>query len=335
MRRPRIEVFDLNLLRILDALYRHRSVNLAAAEIGVSPSAISHALGRLRQNFEDELFVKGPEGMAPTTFVIELAEPVSEALRHLRKVLGPQEFDPKTSLRQFKIRANSHAAALLLPEAVRRMRSEAPSVTLMVDCEHSKSIADELDASLVDLVIGAFSDLPNRLDSELLLSDRWCWVMRADHPVLGDTPTTERLMAQPLLVIAATDVAYTKSGLFREAGVERPMVASSQFIDDQQGQSRFLNIKGTVVLNRAEPVSSIVANSDLIALIPHRMAAQAAENLELAILPFDDEHGELDHRMVWHRRNSDDPASEWLRTLFQEVARGMDDTAMPHISVTA
>jgi DNA-binding transcriptional LysR family regulator len=321
LRRPRIEVFDLNLLRILDALYRHRSVNLAAAEIGVSPSAISHALGRLRQNFEDELFVKGVDGMVPTTFVIELAEPIAEALRHLGKVLGPQQFEPKTSLRQFKVRANTHAAALLLPEVIRRLRDEAPNATMMIDCEYSKSIADELDASLVDVVIGAFSNLPSRLDSEILFSDRWCWVMRADHPVLQGDPTPETLMEQPLLVIAATDVAHSDSGMYYEAGVERPMVASRQFIDDQRGRSRFMNIKGTVVLNSAEPSPSIVANSDLIALIPQRMASQGMRSYNLAILPFNDEHGELDHRIVWHRRNSDDAAITWLRSLFSEVAR--------------
>lgn len=323
MRRPRIEVFDLNLLRILDALYRHRSVNLAAAEIGVSPSAISHALSRLRQHFEDELFVKGADGMIPTTAVIELAESIAESLRHLRSVLGPQQFDPTTSPRQFKVRANTHAVALLLPEVIRRIRAEAPNVTMVVDCEYSKSVADELDASLVDIVIGAFSNLPARLDSEPLFADRWCWVMRADHPILGTSPSTETIMEHPLLVVAATDVAPSDSGMLYEAGVERPMIASRQFIGPARSRSRFLDIKGTVVLNSAEPAAAIVAATDLIALIPERMAQNAKRTLALAVMPFDDEHGGLEHRIVWHRRNSEDPAIEWLRLLFQDVARGI------------
>ena len=80
MRHPRIETFDLNLLRIFDALYQHGSVIAAATEISVSPSAISHALKRLRYTFDDELFVKERGGMIPTPRATEIAEQVAGIL---------------------------------------------------------------------------------------------------------------------------------------------------------------------------------------------------------------------------------------------------------------
>lgn len=320
MRRPRIEAFDLNLLRILDALDRHRSVNLAAGEIGVSPSAVSHALGRLRQNFEDELFVKGRDGMAPTTLMSELAKPIGEALRELRKVLGPQEFDPATSDRQFRLHSNTYAASLFMPELVHRLRLEAPSVRLIIDCDYSRNVADELDASLIDLVLDTFHTLPQRFESELLLIDHWRWFMRADHPIVTINPTTAKLMAQPMIVIATTNRSDTNTGTFAESGVERLMVPHPLFLDDPGAESRHNQVRGTVVVNSAEFIPELLARSDLISLLPERMVAAKHTSAALVTLPFLEEGDVFEHRLVWHRRTGADPALDWLRSIILEIA---------------
>jgi DNA-binding transcriptional LysR family regulator len=324
MRHPRLGTIDLNLLRTFDALFRHRSVNLAAGEIAVSPSAISHALSRLRQSFDDELFIKGPDGMVPTACATELAGPIGTALNHIRSALGPQDFDPATSNRQFKLRANEYISRLILPQVIRRIRQVAPGVSLVVDCDYSRGIADELDSSLIDMAVGTFANLPPRLESEILFDDRWRWVLRADHPALDGPLSAEELMKHPLLVVASTEAIISMEGTVHEGGVERLLVASKRFLETGEGGARYLNVKGSLIINSGDAVPAILAQTDLVSLLPERMALAIAANLNLVVLPFGDDESEFDHRVIWHRRNNDDPAISWLRSIFVEAALGME-----------
>src|SRR6202022_3871734 len=253
MRHPRIETFDLNLLKIFDALFQHENLNAAASEIAVSPSAISHALGRLRETFDDELFVKGPGGMTPTARATEIADRVAAVLLQVRSVLGPEEFDPQKTERHFRLLCNHYVGWLILPHLMKHLREKAPGITLTVACEYSKAIADELDTGVVDLVIGTFGQMPERLGSELLYSDRWVWVLRADHPALSTELTTESLLQLPQLVIAINEVGRSIDGFVTEAGLERLTVANKMFLGDTTARSRYsAQVKGAVVINSAD-----------------------------------------------------------------------------------
>jgi DNA-binding transcriptional LysR family regulator len=318
MRHPRLETFDLNLLKVFDALFQHGSVNAAASEIAVSPSAISHALSRLREAFDDDLFVKGPGGMAPTARAAEIADRVAALLLQVRSVLGSEEFDPGRSERQFRVLCNHYAGWLILPYLVRRLREKAPGVTLTVECEYSKSIADELDTGVVDLVIGTFGQMPERLESELLYSDRWIWVLRADHPSLATDLTTERLLQLPQLVIAINEVGRSIDGFVTEAGLERFTVANKMFLGDVAARSRYsAQVKAAMVINSAEVALAILARSDLVALLPERLANAMSRFYNLRTIEFEEKNNVLEHRLVWHRKHGDDPAITWLRTVFR------------------
>ncbi|HWO39962.1 MAG TPA: LysR family transcriptional regulator [Candidatus Acidoferrum sp.] len=317
MRHPRLETFDLNLLKIFDALFQHGSVNAAASEIAVSPSAISHALGRLREAFDDDLFVKGPGGMSPTARATEIADRVAAVLLQVRSVLGSEEFDPRKSERHFRVLCNHYAGWLILPYAVRHLLEKAPGITLTVECEYSKSIADELDTGVVDLVIGTFGQMPERLESELLYSDRWVWVLRADHPSLTTELTTERLLQLPQLVIAINEVGRSIDGFVTEAGLERLTVANKMFLGDVAARSRYsAQLKAAMVINSAEVALAILARSDLVALLPERLANTMSRLYKLKIIEFEEKDNVLEHRLVWHRKHGADPATTWLRAVF-------------------
>jgi len=318
MRHPRLETFDLNLLKVFDALFQHGSVNAAASEIAVSPSAISHALGRLREAFDDDLFVKGPGGMAPTARATEIADRVAALLLQVRSVLGSEEFDPQKSERHFRVLCNHYAGWLILPYVVRHLREKAPEITLTVECEYSKSIADELDTGVVDLVIGTFGQMPERLESELLYSDRWIWVLRADHPALSTELTTERLLQLPQLVIAINEVGRSIDGFVTEAGLERLTVANKIFLGDVAARSRYsTQIKGALIINSAEVALAILERSDLVALLPERLAKVMSRLYKLKTIEFEEKDNVLEHRLVWHRKHGADPATAWLRAVFR------------------
>src|ERR1700760_2589964 len=106
---------DLNLLRVFHALSEERSVTRAGARLGLTQSAVSHALGRLRYILNDELFVRGPRGMLPTARAIEMGPPVHAALVQLQAAIAPADFSPASSERRFVLVAGTYACAVLAP----------------------------------------------------------------------------------------------------------------------------------------------------------------------------------------------------------------------------
>ena len=106
--------FDLNLLIVFDAVMQERSVTRAGSRLGLSQPAVSHALGRLRHMLKDELFVRTPEGMAPTPRAEQLAEPLRRALNDMQLALEPKVFDPSEADRQFVVALNNYAAVIVV-----------------------------------------------------------------------------------------------------------------------------------------------------------------------------------------------------------------------------
>jgi len=318
MRRPRIETFDLNLLRVFDALFQHGSVTAAGDEIGVSSSAISHSLGRLRELFDDELFVKGPAGMMPTARAAEIADRVAAVLIQIRDVLEPPQFKPELTERNFQIRCNHFISWLLLPHLISRIRADNRDIRVMVKCDDGGVIADELDAGIIDLVVGTFGHVPERLASEPLLTDCWTWVMRADHPALADGLTSEQIFKLPQLVIANSGVGRSIDGVLVEAGLERLAVADKTFLGDLKTTSRYnTQVNGALVINSALVAPAVLAQSDLVALLPARLATAMAKANQLAMVNFDRPDNHFEHCLVWHRKHGADPAIAWLRSLFR------------------
>src|SRR3978361_463301 len=123
---------DLNLLRVLDVMLEERSVTRTGARLGLTQSAVSHALSRLRHMLNDELFVRGPGGMAPTPRALEMGPQVHAALNQLQAAVAPSDFDPATSERRFAVVTGAYASAILAPPLAGRLAEVAPHVELMI-----------------------------------------------------------------------------------------------------------------------------------------------------------------------------------------------------------
>src|SRR5947209_6259307 len=126
------EQLDLNLLRIFEALMDERSATRAGARLGLTQSAISHALNRLRYVLQDELFVRSPDGMQPTERATEIAPRLRQGLLQLQLALAPSEFIPARTERRFTVTCTEYAGAVLLPPLIARLRAEAPRASLNV-----------------------------------------------------------------------------------------------------------------------------------------------------------------------------------------------------------
>jgi DNA-binding transcriptional LysR family regulator len=323
MNTPHLNSLDLNLLRVFEALLEEGSVTRAAQRLGLTQSAVSHALNRLRYALGDELFVRAPDGMRATPQAAEIAPGVLRGMRQLQAAFAPAEFDPATSTRRFTLDAGTYACAVMLPEVVARLRAEAPRVELRIR-NAGPGLVDTLDAGRVDAAIGGFARVPDRFAKEPLFEERLVWVMRADHPMANEPLTIDRLCALPHIIIAMAEDAQVVDGSVVDNGLERRVIwddGSVQREMSAQGKQRIV----ALTVPDSHSALSIVSRTDMVAFVPRRLAlAFQPFGLKLKDPPYPTLGGEIS--LVW-RKDQDSAALTWLRSLILSTAAALQASA--------
>jgi DNA-binding transcriptional LysR family regulator len=204
---------DLNLLVVFEAVLKERHVGLAAEKLNLSPSAVSHALRRMRRLLNDPLFLRNPRGVVPTARATELAEPVADILARVRNVVATAApFDPATSTRRFMIAAPDAVSAVLLPDLLNAMRRSAPGIDLglrqalpapgALGLEQSwQPLLCEIEAAAIDIALLPINTVPARFTAQKLYDEDFVVAMRAGHPLL-DRPTLDGFCAHQHLVVS-------------------------------------------------------------------------------------------------------------------------------------
>ena len=311
---------DLNLLRVFDALFEERSVTRAGSRLHVTQSAVSHALARLRDILDDELFVKSPDGMTPTAKARAVGPRLRAGLLQVQAALSVDAFDPATTEHHYTIAADAYACTVLLPSVVGRIRADAPGVDVRI-APGVADIGEALDTGRVDLAISAYGRVPERLGLHVLLRDRLVWVLRADHPMAQGPLTLERLASLPHLVRAVTDErTEAMDGMIVEHGLERRVAQDGDgaLIDALAGIGRRRQVRLTVPSTHA--ALAVVGETDLAALVPWRMASAWADHYRLKWMEPPYPGPETQLSMVWHLGHGGDPALKWLRDTIAAVA---------------
>lgn len=295
-----LSAIDLNLLRIFEALMSERQVTRAGRKLGLSQPAMSNALNRLRFLFKDELLVRGPAGMQPTPRALELEVPIRQALQQIEAVLrAGQGFAPATARRGFAVGFADYAGALLLPALTARLRS-APGIDLRVEPTDGEAAAAAVDAGGLDAALGTFPAPLPRLRQAPLFEESPVCVARRDHPELARGLGLETYLAlSHLRVTSQEGPERALAQLLEERGLERRVALS---------------------LPQLLLAPEALAGSDLLGTMGERLARRAAERWPLAVWapPFDLPRFRLS--LVWHRRNDNDPAQQWLRETLQSLA---------------
>ena len=229
---------DLNLLVLFEAVLQEGHVGRAAAQLNLTPSAVSHGLGRLRRLLDDPVFLRTPKGVVPTARALDLAGPIAEVLAGARRVLASaQPFDPATSKRLFAIGAPDGASGVLFP-LLARIRERAPGLDLRL-FQLLPGPAREapgnwerawagLDARTFDLVIGPFLDVPARFAITSLAEEDFVVASRPGHP-FAQAPSLEAYCAAHHLVVSLNenrlgfvDAALAARGLRRRVALTVP-----------------------------------------------------------------------------------------------------------------
>lgn len=314
------DALDLNLLRVFEALIDERSATRAGARLGLTQSAISHALNRLRYVLKDELFVRGPEGMQPTERAAEIAPRLRQGLAQLQLALAPSEFVPQTTDRRFTITCTEYASAVLLPGLIARLRVEAPHASLNV-LPSNQGVADSLRSGRADLAIGGFRRAPDWFVSEVLFSDTRVWLLSADHPAAREELTLERLAELPHLIIAATgEDERAIEGYVLDHGLERLVTRSD--IGLLQGALAAKGLRRNVVVTTPHFVAALasVRQSDIAASVPRRLATTFMGLFRFIMFEPPYPSPPFEMSALWLREHGEQPAIAWLRRLLREVA---------------
>ncbi len=314
---------DLNLLRVFEAVMTNASVSGAARELGVTASAISHSLARLRALLGDELFVLGETGMTPTKRALAIAPHVSGGLEKLAQaLLHSHAFDPGQAVRTFHVAATDNMCLAVLAPLVGRLSRRAPHVSLRVLPPGRTDAVRLLDDGRLDVALGWFADLPDRMRHALLLTDQETVIVRPGHPLTRGEVSTRRLFAYPHLVVDLTGSAEHDAsgfmddrGVLRRTWIERLLLEMS---DDSQG----LVGRVAVTVPNFAAVPALLLASDMVATVPRRIAVWAAQRDGVVMLGLPYEPLEAEVRAIWHQRSDQDAGLRWLVAEMIEAVRG-------------
>ncbi|MET0240479.1 MAG: LysR family transcriptional regulator [Sphingobium sp.] len=294
---------DLNLLRVFDALHELRSVTRAAGRLGLTQSAISHALGRLRTALDDPLFHRSAGGLQPTARALEIAPGIREGLGQIRGALAPSLFDPAKAERQFAIGAASYFCTILIPDLLARARTVAPGINFLVVNPLPDMLA-ALDEGTVDLVVGAFGKVPARFLCEPLYREELVWIASRNHPMIDDPFFARRIVEQPRLEIIAGRPTSGGGAYASAGGLEWRVTTDSGRSSDRR-----------IGVYDAGAAVRLVSQTDLVARVPRQLAMRAADPVNLAIIEGAPRTEQVGMSMVSHLRLASDAGLSWLRAL--------------------
>jgi len=304
---------DLNLLRVFDVLLEERSVTRAGARLGLTPSAVSHALSRLRYHLGDDLFQRDGQGMQPTRRAMEIGPSLHTALGQLQSALTPADFDPAVSDHRFNVVTGAYACAVLMPTVVAELQARAPGVILQI-AENPPDLVEQLDAGRADFVVGLLDAAPERFARHRLMTEALAWVVRAGHPLTAGPATLESLVSVPHVVVAG-----------RREPVGRPAITVRASWEDlgafeSELAKRGLRRRVGVVAPDTFSAMTIVARSEMAALIPRRFALLSAQSGRLALIEPPYESAAVDVTLLYRKDRLAEPPVTWMRELLIEAA---------------
>ncbi len=299
--RMNLSSLDLNLLVALDALLGEASVSRAAARIGLSQPAASHALRRLREIVGDPLLVRVGARMELTRRAQALRAPLSEALEQVRGLFVADGFDAATSTRRFALMIPDLVVDLLMPSLVERVGAQAPHVRLDVVPWQAPPLVTAEAARAIDLVLSCKGEAYPGFHRQLLYTDKDAIAVRHGHPLgrrLSRLPTF--LEARHVAVVTRGQQLDMIDEWLLDAGVERRIA---------------LAVPSYLQALR------MAARTDLVAFVPGRLIAALSEPLSLITVQPPLDPG-VDEQFMFHpTRAQHDLGSVWLRTIVLDIGR--------------
>ncbi|SEG69630.1 LysR family transcriptional regulator [Marinobacterium lutimaris] len=288
---------DLNLIRTFITLYELRSVTLAAEQLYVTQPSVSYALSRLRELFNDRLFVRSKEGMEPTAAAEQLYRELHGSLTQIETTLeGARSFDPSSSNKRFTLAMTDLGEMALFPRIFRRLQREAPNVELEVLPLEIDKVAEWMSTGRIDAVICS-RPLPGRdINRQVILQDRYVCIMNGK--TAPDQLSMDEFLARKHLVVSRSLGHGLAEEVLADLGLQR---------------------KVSLVLPHFSILPTVLGETDLLAIVPLEIAElfaeMHAEGAALKICPLPFEVPAIDVALYWSERSERSPALTWMRQL--------------------
>jgi DNA-binding transcriptional LysR family regulator len=297
-----IEDLDFGEIRLLAALSELRKLSAAAARLGLSQSAASHALARLRDRTGDSLFVRGSGSFFPTPYGERLSTAARKALDILLDGFASDApFDPASTTRQFNVFLSDVGQMVILPKLLAFMADQAPQASLRACPIPLDQPGTALASGEVDVAVGFFRNLTTGFRQSLLFRERYVCVVRADHPNFRSGMSAESFAKSPRALADASGMAHTvvEDELKKQGLTTAPRLTVPQFM----------------------VLPLVIANSDLLVIMPSRLAKAFSQLVSIKILEPPVLLRPYDIKIYWHERFDRDSSSRWLRRTFVSLFR--------------
>jgi DNA-binding transcriptional LysR family regulator len=290
---------DMKLLAVFDEIYKTRSVSRAGENLGMAQTSVSLALARLRHIFDDPLFVRTGDGMLPTPRTAALVPQLRAALELLQAATRQQaQFDPASSSRTFHIAMTDISHLEFLPKLLNKVTNAAPDVHIEV-LRITPETAKLLESGEADLAIGYMPELESGFYQQKLFDDSFACVVGQQHRQVKQR-MTEKMFSN------ARHVKLAAPGTGNE-------------IVEQELKRRGVQRKVTLTLPTLPGVGNLLANTELIATVPQRVAQTLVKIADVKALAPPYAFPEFSIKQHWHERYQHDPANRWLRSTVAEL----------------
>ncbi len=283
--------FDLNLLVIVDVVLAELSITRAAQRLNLTQPAVSQAMARARDVFDDELLVREGSSMRLTPLARRLAPELREFCAAAERLLSPPTFDPGTAALNFSVLANDLTELLIVPRLVAAVDRLAPGCRLTVRTPLPHLMDETIDLAIIGAPVPKGPFL-----SRVLFEEHFVVIARPGHPVMRAGISAEDYAGMQHALVSPTG-----------EGVTGPVDGALK----QLGLTRRIGLSVT----RFTTLPSIVSSTDLIAAIPSRFAERPEVHSLCNVWPLPFESPRFTMKLVWHRSHDTDPAHVWLRSL--------------------
>lgn len=290
---------DMRLLLVFDEVYKTRSVSRAAENLEIPQTSVSLALGRMRKLFNDPLFVRTSEGMVPTPHAAELLQPLRQALELLRAATRERVvFNPSTSVRHLRVSMTDVSHLEFLPKLVRRLGQIAPAIHVEV-LRITGDTPRMLESGDADLAIGYMPELEAGFYQQQLFEQGFACVVRGNHPRVEKRMTASIFKRERHVAITAPGTGH-------------------ELIEHHLGRLG-VHRQVTLSLPTLPGLGNLLAQTDLIATVPERVAQMLVRIAAVKALPLPFELQKFAIKQHWHERFQHDQANRWLRALIAEL----------------
>ena len=290
---------DLNLFVVFDAIYSEANLTRAGQIVGITQPAVSNALARLRETFNDPLFVRTAQGMVPTPMAQNIIGPVRNALQLLRiSVQESRTFNPQQANKTFRISMTDLSEQILLPPLFQRLRRLAPAVSVESFLAKRRETTKELAAGRLDFAVDAPLNTDPQVRHVKLMDDHYVCAMRQGHPLAKDKITLDEYLS-----MAHIQISSRRSGL--------------GYVDLSLGK---MGLQRKIALRSQHYLmaTSVMQQTDMVMTVPARLARR--HNLHHVALPVNDVPN-IESHLYWHESTDQDPANRWMREQLIELAQ--------------